>query len=98
MSALHKNPEAPWTVESMAETALMSRSKFAALFKETVGQSPNDYLTDLRLAIAQGLLKLDKPVNIVANQVGYEHGSALARIFRKKIGLSPKEWLNKFKS
>jgi AraC-like DNA-binding protein len=81
----------------MAETALMSRAKFAALFKDTIGQAPSDYLTDLRIAIAQGLLKKDKPVSLVANAVGYEHGSALARVFRKKTGLSPKEWLMKFR-
>jgi len=54
-------------------------------------------LTDLRIAIAQGLLKKDKPVSLVANEMGYEHGSALARVFRKKTGLLPKEWLMKFR-
>jgi AraC-like DNA-binding protein len=97
MDAIHKHPEEPWTIDNMAETALMSRAKFASLFKASVGQSPNDYLTDLRIAIAQGLLKNEKPVSFVANEVGYEHGSALARVFRKKVGLSPKEWLSKFK-
>jgi AraC-like DNA-binding protein len=97
MSAIHDRPEEPWTVDSMAETALMSRAKFAALFKNTVSQSPSDYLTDLRIALAQGLLKKDLPVSLVANEVGYEHGSALARVFRKKMGVSPKEWLMKFK-
>ena len=97
MTALHKRPQEQWTVELMAETALMSRAKFAALFKDTIGQAPSDYLTDLRIALAQGLLKKDKPVSFVANEVGYEHGSALARVFRKKTGLSPKEWLMKFR-
>lgn len=98
MKAIHENPEANWTVDSMAEKALMSRAKFAALFKHTVNQSPNDYLTDLRIALAQGLLKQDLPVSLVANEVGYEHGSALARVFRKKMGISPKEWLMKLKN
>ena len=98
MTAIHQKPEEQWTVDLMAETALMSRAKFAALFKNTIGQAPGDYLTDLRIAIAQGLLKKDLPVSIVANEVGYEHGSALARIFRKKLGLSPKEWLMNLKN
>ena len=97
MSLLHQKPEEPWTVDLMAEKALMSRAKFAALFKETVGQAPSDYLTDLRITIAQGLLKKELPVSFVANEVGYEHGSALARVFKKKMGLSPKEWLTKLK-
>ena len=98
LTMLHQKPEEQWTIDLMADVALMSRAKFAALFKSTVGQAPSDYLTDLRIAIAQGLLKKEISVGIVANQVGYEHGSALARVFRKKLGLSPKEWLVKLKA
>jgi transcriptional regulator GlxA family with amidase domain len=97
MLAIHEQPEEAWSVDSMADKALMSRAKFAALFKDTIGQTPNDYLTDLRIAIAQGLLKKELPVSLIANEVGYEHGSALARVFKKKTGLSPKEWLSRFK-
>ena len=79
----------------MANIALMSRSKFAAVFKDNIGRPPNEYITELRLTLAQELLKKKKPVNIVANEVGYEHGSALARVFKKKLGLSPKEWIQK---
>jgi len=38
-------------------------------------------------------LKQDKSVALVANAVGYENGSALARVFRNKLGVSPKAWL-----
>lgn len=93
--SLQESPEESWTLESMASDAAMSRSKFADLFRETVGQTPNDFLTDLRVSIAQQLLQQDKSVAFVANKVGYEHGSALARVFRKKTGLSPKEWLQR---
>ena len=98
INAINAEPEKQWSVEMLAELAAMSRSKFASIFKETIGQPPNDYITDLRVAMAQDLLKLDKPVSLIANEVGYEHGSALARVFRKKLGLSPKEWLHKLKA
>jgi AraC-like DNA-binding protein len=91
--AIHEMPEKQWGLDAMAELALMSRSKFADLFKRTVGQSPGDYVIDWRIVIAQGLLQQDKPVALVANAVGYENGSALARVFRKKLGISPKQWL-----
>lgn len=95
--AIHDKPEQQWGLEEMAELALMSRSKFADVFKRTVGQSPGDYLIDWRINVAQSLLKQNKPVALVANSVGYENGSALARVFRKKLGVSPKQWLEQAK-
>ncbi|MCJ8337436.1 MAG: AraC family transcriptional regulator [Pseudomonadales bacterium] len=92
---LQEAPEQDWNLASMASSAAMSRSKFAGLFRDTVGQTANEFLTDLRVALAQELLQQNQPVSLVANRVGYEHGSALARVFRKKTGLSPKQWLEK---
>ncbi|WP_240537146.1 helix-turn-helix transcriptional regulator [Marinomonas flavescens] len=89
---LQEAPESDWTLALMAEHAAMSRSKFADLFRATIGQTPNDFLTDLRISMAQQLLSQDKPVGFIANKVGYEDGSVLARVFRKKTGMSPKEW------
>ena len=93
--AIHETPEQQWGLDAMAEYGLMSRSKFADLFKRIVGQSPGDYLIDWRIVVAKSLLHQSKPVTLVANAVGYENGSALARVFRKKLGMSPKEWLEK---
>lgn len=91
--AIHQQPEEAWTLEDMTGLAHMSRSKFADEFRHVVGQSPGDYLIEWRVAVAQNLLKRGKPVGWVANEVGYETPSALARVFRKKTGLSPKQWL-----
>jgi len=91
--AIHEAPEKHWALEEMAELALMSRSKFSDLFKRTVGQSPGDYIIDWRIMVAKGLLQQNKSVALAANAVGYENGSALARVFRKKLGISPKQWI-----
>jgi len=93
ITALHQEPENSWTLETMASLAHMSRSTFAEKFRELVGQSPGDYLIEWRVAVAQNLLKKGKGVNLVANAVGYDSASALGRVFRKKTGLSPKQWL-----
>ena len=90
---IHNAPEQAWSLEKMAEIALMSRSKFAEVFKEVIGQTPNDYLLEWRVSVAQSLLLKGKSVSLVANSVGYETASALSRVFRKKLELSPKEWL-----
>ncbi|MCC2606525.1 AraC family transcriptional regulator [Planctobacterium marinum] len=98
ISAMHEQPEVNWTVESLADVAAMSRSRFAATFKSVIGITPNDYLTDIRISLAQDLLLQEKPINLIANLVGYEHGSALARIFRKKLGQAPRDWLKSSKN
>jgi AraC-like DNA-binding protein len=95
LQQLHNHPEAHWSLDKMAEIALMSRSKFAEVFKVVIGQTPNDYLVSWRVAVAQSLLKQGKNVSVVANSVGYETASALARVFRKQINMSPKAWLEK---
>jgi len=95
LMAIHKSPSNSWTLDSLAALANMSRSKFAEVFKNLVGQTPGDYISDWRVAISQNLLLKKKNVNLVANLVGYENGSAFARVFRRKTGLSPREWLAK---
>lgn len=94
--ALHKHPEQNWTVEKMATLALMSRAKFASYFKEIMGVSPMDYLTNWRISVAQSLLQKGLSVSLVAEKVGYSHNAALTRIFIREIGITPTEWLNRY--
>lgn len=95
MDKLKFSPEDAWTVDSMAQEAAMSRSKFAQLFKETTGKAPMEYLTDLRLDAAKRLLRKHKPVGLIANHVGYENSSTLARVFKRRFGVTPKQWLKR---
>jgi AraC-like DNA-binding protein len=92
VTQLHAQPEFPWSLEAMAELAFMSRSKFADLFRDVIGETPGEYLTDWRMRVAKNALMKGDTVSVVAEKVGYENGSALARAFRKKIGVSPKVW------
>jgi AraC-like DNA-binding protein len=93
LRAIHSDPAHHWTLESLAEMTAMSRSKFAELFRAELGQPCGDYIVECRVSVAQNLLKRGKPVGWVANEVGYESASALARAFRKKVGQSPRQWL-----
>jgi AraC-like DNA-binding protein len=93
LHVIHHQPGEPWTVESLAGAANMSRANFAAQFREVVGQSPADYLLDWRIGLAQKRLRDGQPIARVAEEVGYDSASALARAFRRKTGSSPRDWL-----
>ncbi len=95
LNAMHNAPETSWSLESLAETAGMSRARFAVNFREVVGMTPGDYLTRWRLGLAQSLLRKGKPVNLVAHAVGYSGPAALSRVFHARFGESPTSWLKK---
>ena len=93
LSAVHENPGEAWSLERLAQTAGMSRSAFALLFKQKVGQTPADYLASWRLAIAQAELRGGQSLKAIAAQLGYASASALSRLFVQKAGVSPREWV-----
>lgn len=98
INAMHEHPAKKWSLNDLADIAGMSRPRFAVNFRETVGQTPVDYLTDWRLGLAQTLLRKGRPVAVVAGAVGYGSASALARVFSARLGLSPMAWAQRQRS
>lgn len=93
IAAVHRHPERPWTVASMAAQATMSRSAFAQRFTRAVGVTPVQYLTERRLAVAATLLvDTTTPIRIIAEQTGYTSEAAFSRAFRRRHGTSPMGW------
>ncbi|PUA17806.1 AraC family transcriptional regulator [Glaciimonas sp. PCH181] len=93
ITAMHERPEQSWSLEQLAESAGMSRARFAVHFRETVGMTPLDYLTDWRVGVAQVMLKGGQSLKLVAPAVGYLSPTAFTRVFSQRIGASPTEWL-----
>lgn len=93
LKSIHANVNGPWTVESLAAAAGMSRSAFALRFKELLGQTPLDYVTDWRMQKALVLLKgNDKKLIEVAQSVGYESDAAFNKAFKRIVGVTPGEY------
>lgn len=90
--ALHDSPAAAWSLTALADAAGMSRARFASVFRDTVGQTPADYLAQYRLGLAKTLLRDGVALDIIADRVGYSSPSALAKAFRRHTGDSPSEW------
>jgi len=93
LHCLHEQPEREWSLDALAQRADMSRARFAAQFREVSGLTPMEYLTDVRIGIAQTLLKRGKPSKVVAPMVGYSNPAAFSRAFMQRVGLSPTQWI-----
>ena len=85
--ALHAEPQADWRLESMADTAGMSRTAFANRFREALNTTPGKYLSQLRLAIAQRAVASGDGLKSAARRTGYTNASALSRALSKARSL-----------
>jgi AraC-like DNA-binding protein len=93
LKAIHERVENPWTVETIAEAAGMSRSAFALRFKELLGETPLEYLTNWRMYKATGMLEEDdKKLPEVAKSVGYDTDAAFSKAFKRVLGVAPREY------
>lgn len=93
ISSMHAEPERSWTLESLASVAGMSRASFANHFREATQATPIDYLTDWRISLAQSKISNGMPIKLVAKDVGYANPETLTRVFAKRVGCSPRQWL-----
>ncbi len=93
LALLHERPQAPWTLERLAEESAMSRSTLHERFVHFIGQPPMQYLAQWRMQVAAGLLRDTKSKLIeVALGVGYESEAAFSRAFKRMVGVSPGAW------
>lgn len=90
ITAIHREPARHWTVEALALEVGMSRSSFAARFKQLVGEGPIEYLTRWRMLLAGRSLSRGDAVAAVARSLGYESESAFSTAYKRVIGSTPR--------
>jgi len=83
------NPE-KWTVDSMAESFRLTRSRFSVLYKQTFGETPDKEKRAFLNQKARSLLcETEKTVQEIAAECGYNECENFIRAFRKSNGMSP---------
>lgn len=93
LAAIHQDIARPWTAEALARHVAMSRSAFVDRFTTLVGMPPIRYITVWRMQTAKLLIaETEKPVAVIAHEVGYESEEAFSRAFKRDAGVSPARW------
>jgi len=79
-----------WTLESMAESVGLKRSRYGTLCRQLKGESPSAYLNRLRIRHGRRLLRsTDLSVTTIAFDCGFASSQYFAKIFRRFQGHEP---------
>jgi AraC family transcriptional regulator len=77
----------------LADVAQLSASHFTRAFKETFGETPIGYVARQRMRYAQDLmLRSGERLSQIALTCGHCDQSHFTRVFRRKVGMSPRAW------
>ncbi|MBQ8204093.1 MAG: AraC family transcriptional regulator [Clostridia bacterium] len=83
------------SVQEIADELSVDRRYLSRLFKEKSGVGIKDYLISVRLENAARFLSSGYSVNEACELCGYSDRSNFSRMFRKKYGVWPSEYLQK---
>lgn len=92
LHAVHRAPASDWSLDRMCRLAGLSRTRFVARFRERVGQSPNAWLTQWRIAVAQRALRAGAAIAEAAAKAGYASEASFTRAFKRVSGETPSAW------
>lgn len=96
LDAIEGDPAHAWTAADMADTAGVSVRRLQEGFREYVGMSPREFLSDVRLdRVHRELLDPAAATSVtdVAMRWGFTHTGRFAAAYRRKFGESPSETL-----
>ncbi len=96
---LDENYMNPITLEEISGELHVSISRLSHLFKQRTGMSPMQYVIYRRIGSAQTMLiETDEPIHIIEEQLGFGSSCHLTTMFKKYVGIAPKEYRKYFQN
>lgn len=93
---IDNNLEKDMTVESIASVVSLSRGYASSIFKKKYGVGINQYLLNTRMTKAKELL--EQPllkIRDVAAMVGFYNNAHFSAVFKREVGISPRDYREK---
>ena len=90
LSYIERHLAEPMNNAQLARIACLSEDRFCHVFRSGVGKPPLQYINDMRLKKALGLLENgEHTVTQVAESIGFRDYNHFGRLFRKRYGCTP---------
>ena len=90
---IYENIKDPPSVSELAAECCLSESRFIHLFREVTEHSYTDFVITIRVEKAKELLLgTNMSVRDISEAVGFDDQNYFSRCFRKKEGVSPREY------
>jgi len=87
----------PNPVAGMVSQSGLAERTFKRRFKAATGYAPVDYVQALRVEEAKQMLEMTRdPVEAIAGEVGYEDPAFFRRLFKRRTGVSPARYRQRF--
>ena len=88
---MHEEIDSNRSISEYAKLCNLSVDRFSHAFKESMGISPKQYLTNMKINTAiELLLNSDMSIAQIASAVGYDDSNYFSRLMKKYTGHSPK--------
>lgn len=86
------------TIEKLSKLGYVSASSLTRKFKTELGISPIEYLIEIRIQKAKNMLiRKSLSVTQIAQVCGFSSSAHFSSCFQKRVGVSPKEYQEKFR-
>ncbi|NLN47794.1 MAG: helix-turn-helix transcriptional regulator [Clostridiales bacterium] len=93
---MHKFYSGNITIEDICKEIYLSVSHFKRVFKNKTGKTPYQFLTEIRIEKAKGMLKeKNRSINEIARLCGFVNPGNLSLVFKKHMNMSPSEYKKK---
>ncbi|KAB8125766.1 AraC family transcriptional regulator [Gracilibacillus oryzae] len=92
---MEKNFSEDISLSDIVQVSGLSKYHFTRLFSKTMGETPIQFLTRIRIQYAADLLQQRKlSVEEIAKKVGYTNGNYFSKVFKSILNVTPSEYRN----
>jgi len=99
ISVIHSKYSEDLSVEQIAAEAGLSTTYFCRMFREYTGVSPHHFLNHVRVEKAKAVLSdAKRNCTEAAAVTGFAGVHSFSKVFKRHVGMSPKNWVKKYLS